>query len=144
MCNLFSGHFETPESCFVSCFLSVNMADQIPFMALDAVLKQSGALPEGMPQIRGYDFNQGVDHRALLHSYLTTGFQASSFAMAVQEINKMVSSKGFLFFYLLVTALFIFSLQTHLWCRTHWALTRTGSKKNITQSNWEQYTKYKK
>lgn len=74
------------------------MADQVPSVARDAVLKESDALPDDMPQIRGYDFNQGVDHRALLHSYLTTGFQASSFAMAVQEINKMVSSNIFLFF----------------------------------------------
>ncbi|XP_026772746.1 deoxyhypusine synthase [Pangasianodon hypophthalmus] len=69
------------------------MADQVPSVARDAVLKESGALPEDMPQIRGYDFNQGVDHRALLHSYLTTGFQASSFAMAVQEINKMIDRR---------------------------------------------------
>ncbi|KAK3520395.1 hypothetical protein QTP70_024145 [Hemibagrus guttatus] len=71
----------------------VNMADHILSVARDAVLKESGALPEDMPQIRGYDFNQGVDHRALLHSYLTTGFQASSFAMAVQEINKMIDRR---------------------------------------------------
>ncbi|KAG7335072.1 hypothetical protein KOW79_001668 [Hemibagrus wyckioides] len=89
------GHFKA--SCDVAelkgTVTEVNMADQIPFVALDAVLKESGALPEDMPQIRGYDFNQGVDHRALLHSYLTTGFQASSFAMAVQEINKMIDRR---------------------------------------------------
>lgn len=79
----------------VSSSLPVNMADQVPSIARDAVLKESGSLPENMPQIRGYDFNQGVDHRALLQSYLTTGFQASSFAMAVQEINKMVSLRSF-------------------------------------------------
>ncbi|NP_001187340.1 deoxyhypusine synthase [Ictalurus punctatus] len=69
------------------------MADQILSGARDAVLKQSGTLPEDMPEIRGYDFNQGVDHRALLNSFLTTGFQASSFAMAVQEINKMIDRR---------------------------------------------------
>ena len=69
------------------------MADSALSLSRDAVLKESASLPEDMPRIRGYDFNQGVDHRALLHSYLTTGFQASSFALAVQEINKMVSSK---------------------------------------------------
>lgn len=67
------------------------MADQAPSVARDAVLKESIALPEDMPQIKGYDFNQGVDHKALLQSFLTTGFQASSFGLAVQEINKMVS-----------------------------------------------------
>ncbi|XP_022520790.2 deoxyhypusine synthase [Astyanax mexicanus] len=69
------------------------MADSVPSVARDAVLKESAALPEDVPRIRGYDFNQGVDHRALLHSYLTTGFQASSFGLAVQEINKMIEKR---------------------------------------------------
>lgn len=67
------------------------MALQAPSVARDAVLKESSPLPEDMPQIIGYDFNQGVDHKALLQSFLTTGFQASSFGQAVLEINKMVS-----------------------------------------------------
>lgn len=67
------------------------MAHQAPSVARDAVLKESSPLPEDMPQIKGYDFNQGVDHKALLQSFLTTGFQASSFGQAVLEINKMVS-----------------------------------------------------
>lgn len=105
MCNPFSGSFE--RNCskalyffpffLVSFLLPVNMAGQFPSFAREAVLKESVPLPEDMPQIRGYDFNQGVDHRALLHSYFTTGFQASSFAMAVQEINKMVCSYSFFF-----------------------------------------------
>ncbi|KAL0196850.1 hypothetical protein M9458_005390, partial [Cirrhinus mrigala] len=69
------------------------MADQAPSVARDAVLKESMALPEDMPQIKGYDFNQGVDHKALLQSFLTTGFQASSFGLAVQEINKMIEKR---------------------------------------------------
>lgn len=67
------------------------MAHQAPSVARDAVLMESSPLPEDMPQIVGYDFNQGVDHKALLQSFLTTGFQASSFGQAVLEINKMVS-----------------------------------------------------
>lgn len=94
--------------------LSVNMANQILTVARNAVLRESGAVPEDMPQIRGYDFNKGVDYKALLQSYSTTGFQASSFAMAVQEINKMVSLNSFFFFHLLVTASFIFSSLNHL------------------------------
>lgn len=69
------------------------MADQALFTARNAVLKESDTLPDDMPRIRGYDFNQGVDHKALLHSYLTTGFQASNFGMAVQEINKMIERR---------------------------------------------------
>lgn len=66
------------------------MADRAPSVATEAVLKPSCELPEDMPKIKGYDFNQGIDLEALLKSYLTTGFQASSFSLAVQEINRMV------------------------------------------------------
>nr|XP_023666538.1 deoxyhypusine synthase [Paramormyrops kingsleyae] len=69
------------------------MAEHAPTVARAAVLKESSPLPEDLPQIKGYDFNQGVDHKALLQSYLTTGFQASSFAQAVQEINKMIEKR---------------------------------------------------
>lgn len=70
------------------------MADHAPSVAMEAVLKPSCSLPEDMPKIKGYDFNQGVDHQAVLKSYLTTGFQASSFGLAVQEINTMVRGLG--------------------------------------------------
>ncbi len=41
----------------------------------------------------GYDFNLGVDHHALLRSYRTSGFQATSFGLAVEQINAMVGGK---------------------------------------------------
>ncbi|XP_076153774.1 deoxyhypusine synthase isoform X1 [Alosa pseudoharengus] len=69
------------------------MAGLPPSVAREAVLKESTALPADMLRIRGYDFNQGLDHRALLQSFLTTGFQASSFGLAVQEINKMIEKR---------------------------------------------------
>lgn len=46
---------------------------------------------EGSPQVSGYDFNEGVNYDKILGSYLTTGFQATNFGRAVQEINKMVN-----------------------------------------------------
>uniref|UniRef100_A0A8C5G5Y5 deoxyhypusine synthase n=1 Tax=Gouania willdenowi TaxID=441366 RepID=A0A8C5G5Y5_GOUWI len=58
-----------------------------------AVLKPSCELPEDTPKIKGYDFNQGVDLQAVLKSYLTTGFQASSLGLAVQEINSMIEKR---------------------------------------------------
>ncbi|XP_076844759.1 deoxyhypusine synthase isoform X3 [Brachyhypopomus gauderio] len=64
-----------------------------PSVSRAAVLKKSDGLPEDVPRIRGYDFNQGLDHRALLNSFLTTGFQATNFALAVQEINKMIERR---------------------------------------------------
>ena len=38
----------------------------------------------------GYDFNKGIDHHALLESFRVSGFQATNFGLAVEEINKMV------------------------------------------------------
>ncbi|XP_077069726.1 deoxyhypusine synthase [Siphateles boraxobius] len=69
------------------------MAHPAPPVARDAVLKESTPLPQDMLKIKGYDFNQGVDHQALLQSFLTTGFQASSFGQAVQEINRMIEKR---------------------------------------------------
>ncbi|XP_019744284.1 deoxyhypusine synthase [Hippocampus comes] len=69
------------------------MAEQAPSIALEAVLKTSSELPEDLPKIRGYDFNQGVDLQAVLKSYLTTGFQASSLGLAIQEVNHMIEKR---------------------------------------------------
>ena len=43
--------------------------------------------------MKGYDFNQGVDYHALLQSYKYSGFQATNFGLAVEEINKMISKR---------------------------------------------------
>ena len=61
----------------------------IPTATTDAVLVQSVEMPAGSVKIEGYDFNRGVDHNALLDSFIASGFQASNFGMAVEEINKM-------------------------------------------------------
>ncbi|CAL8306126.1 unnamed protein product [Merluccius merluccius] len=69
------------------------MADKAPSVAMEAVLKQSADILLDMPKIRGYDFNKGVDHRALLQSYMTTGFQASNMGLAINEINRMIEKR---------------------------------------------------
>ncbi|KAK9534956.1 hypothetical protein VZT92_007369 [Zoarces viviparus] len=69
------------------------MADHAPSVALAAVLKPSCDLPEDTLKIRGYDFNQGVDLQAVLKSYITTGFQASSLGLAIEEINLMIEKR---------------------------------------------------
>lgn len=51
----------------------------------------SKSLEESCSQVAGYDFNRGINYDQILGSYLTTGFQATNFAKAVQEINKMVN-----------------------------------------------------
>lgn len=64
---------------------------EAPAAALAAVLKHSSALPSESSQVRGYDFNRGVDYRALLEAFGTTGFQATNFGRAVQQVNAMVT-----------------------------------------------------
>ena len=66
------------------------MASQVPEIAQDAVLVHSGALPVEPVEVCGYDFNDGIDYSKLLTSFYTTGFQATNFARAVNEINRMV------------------------------------------------------
>jgi len=61
-----------------------------PAVAKDAVLKRSEALAEDTPQVRGYDFNEGVDYSRLFESYVNTGFQATNLGLAIREINRMV------------------------------------------------------
>ncbi|TKR82113.1 hypothetical protein L596_015886 [Steinernema carpocapsae] len=59
-----------------------------------AVLVKSEVLPEETPKIQGYDFNGAFDFGKLMESYLTTGCQASSLALAIEEINKMITARN--------------------------------------------------
>lgn len=61
-----------------------------PQIAKDAVLLKSEKLPDVTPIVKGYEWNDGIDHNRLLESYLHCGFQATNFGLAVNEINKMV------------------------------------------------------
>ncbi|KAL4827919.1 hypothetical protein H8958_006135 [Nasalis larvatus] len=66
---------------------------EAPAAALAAVLKHSSTLPPESTQVRGYDFTRGVDYRALLKAFGTTGFQATNFGRAVQQVNAMIEKK---------------------------------------------------
>lgn len=61
-----------------------------PEIAKEAVLQQSAKLPDSTPIVKGYDFNNGINYHELLNSYKNSGFQATNFGKAVDEINKMV------------------------------------------------------
>lgn len=61
--------------------------------AQNAVLVHSGPLPVEPVEIRGYDFNNGVNYSKLLKSFYTTGFQATNLAKAVDEVNRMINKK---------------------------------------------------
>lgn len=58
------------------------------------IYRQTVPIPEDTPKVRGYDFNEGVHHQALLQAFYNTGFQATRFGLAVQQINKMVRETG--------------------------------------------------
>lgn len=66
------------------------MAAAAPSVSTDAVMVTSEPMPEDSVEVKGYDFNQGVDHAKLLDSYLTSGFQATNFGLAVEEVRRMV------------------------------------------------------
>ena len=56
-----------------------------------AVLRASDKMPVNTETVKGYDFNNGLDYGALLASYKYSGFQATNFGKALEEVNKMVS-----------------------------------------------------
>ena len=69
--------------------------NEIEKIGRENVLRGSDEI-EGL-DIKGYDFNKGIDYEKLLESYLTTGFQATHFAKAVEIIDKMIKEKATIF-----------------------------------------------
>ncbi|KAJ3013878.1 hypothetical protein HKX48_005484 [Thoreauomyces humboldtii] len=61
-----------------------------PDSAVQAVLVQSVPMPADSIEVKGYDFNNGVDYKAIMASYLQTGYQATSIGQAILEINRMI------------------------------------------------------
>ena len=71
------------------------MSSNLLQTTIDNVMQQtdknaSEKLSSESYEIKGYDLNQGLDYSKLLQSYLTTGFQATNFGKAVNEVNRMV------------------------------------------------------
>mmetsp|Transcript_17768 Transcript_17768/g.36444 ORF Transcript_17768/g.36444 Transcript_17768/m.36444 type:complete len:375 (-) Transcript_17768:1628-2752(-) len=63
----------------------------VPGLAAEAVLVKSdpGAVAQGTKTVLGYDFEAGPDANKVLESMLCTGFQATSFGQAVEEVRRM-------------------------------------------------------
>ncbi|KAJ3101077.1 hypothetical protein HDU97_001659 [Phlyctochytrium planicorne] len=59
-------------------------------VALNAVLVKSEKMPDTAVEVKGYDFNNGVNYPELIKSMQTTGFQATAFSQAIAEINRMI------------------------------------------------------
>lgn len=72
----------------LSCLFKGNMTHELHKPV--NIYRASEPFPEDAPTVQGYDFNRGVDHKALLQSFFNTGFQATHFGRAVREINRMV------------------------------------------------------
>lgn len=60
--------------------------------AFDSVMEIDGKIYAPI-EVRGYNFENGVDYAKLFQSFRTTGFQATSFAQAIDEVNKMIQCK---------------------------------------------------
>jgi len=67
---------------------------QAPSSALEAVLVKSCSMPKDAETVQGYDFNEGLDYHKLLSSYRRSGFQATNFGLAMDEINRMLEMKA--------------------------------------------------
>lgn len=67
---------------------------EVPSVVAEAVLvkpsKESIAEMAARPRVAGYDFNKGINYHELLQTYKTSGFQATNFGLAVDQINAMV------------------------------------------------------
>ena len=74
--------------------------DGVPSELQDAVLVSSQPMPENSVQVSGHNFSEvwkegkEVDYHALLSSYRTSGFQATNFGLAVEQISKMLEARG--------------------------------------------------
>lgn len=58
-------------------------------MSCDSHPKDTKKSQQG-PIVRGYDFNEDIDYDSLLKNFMKIGFQATHFAKAVEETNRMV------------------------------------------------------
>ncbi|XP_003387057.1 PREDICTED: deoxyhypusine synthase-like [Amphimedon queenslandica] len=69
-----------------------------PPLAQEAVLAQSQPMPEGSQEVKGYSWDSvtdgKVDYSAMLEAYLTSGFQATNFGLAVQQVNDMLKLRS--------------------------------------------------
>ena len=59
--------------------------------SLRSSLFKASATAGDLRDVKGYDFNQGISLEAVLGTYMTTGLQATNLALAIEEVNKMLS-----------------------------------------------------
>lgn len=59
-------------------------------ITVEALYTKSTENFDDKPVVAGYEFDQGLDYEKLMKSLTTTGFQATNFGLAVDQINQMV------------------------------------------------------
>ncbi|XP_041634507.1 deoxyhypusine synthase-like [Cheilinus undulatus] len=69
------------------------MADHHNHKIPTDIYRTYNGVPEDTPKVKGYDFNKGVDHSALLQTYLNMGLQATRVGLAIQQINAMLEKR---------------------------------------------------
>ena len=73
----------------------VSARPHIPSVSASAVLGEGSSMPTDAKRCKGYIFDDDVDSRSVLdsmmESFLTTGFQATNLALAVEQIREMRS-----------------------------------------------------
>jgi deoxyhypusine synthase len=87
---------KTKENGFENC-MNGNQATndkiaQLVSEAFDSVM-EIDARPIDPTPVMGYNFEGGLNYDKLFTSFRTTGIQATNFALAVEEINKMIECK---------------------------------------------------
>ncbi|XP_033226128.1 probable deoxyhypusine synthase [Belonocnema kinseyi] len=68
--------------------------DKVPELLKNAVLQTSAPVPVDTPIVKGYDWNRGIDYPALLQTYKQSGFQATNFGLATDEIRRMLAVRS--------------------------------------------------
>ncbi|KOX76699.1 putative deoxyhypusine synthase [Melipona quadrifasciata] len=71
-----------------------NSHAEVPEIVKNAVLVHSSPIPIETPIVKGYDWNKGIDYHALLETYKYSGFQASNFGLAVDQIQQMINARN--------------------------------------------------
>lgn len=67
-----------------------NVSNEAPAIAHESLKVVTTIDLSSRPEIKGYDFNRGIDYHEIFKSFSSTGFQASNFSSAVDEIWKMI------------------------------------------------------
>ncbi|EFN80600.1 Probable deoxyhypusine synthase [Harpegnathos saltator] len=70
-----------------------NSCNSVEELARNAVLVHSISITPSESTVKGYDFNNGLDYHEILKAMRFSGFQATNFGLAVEEIKQMLNQR---------------------------------------------------